>query len=75
MIDSAMELMSENISLNEFASVDPSETSAEDTTTLSPIVSLSAQTLDWDEALPDWVTGNHPDLIMYVHRLRPILAC
>lgn len=71
MVDSAMELMNENISLNEVASVEPLETTAEDTTTLSPIVSLSAQTLDWDEALPDWVTANHPDLIMYVHRLAP----
>jgi hypothetical protein len=60
-----MELMRENMALNdsptavqqaddpELVDQDPQE-----------MPTLSARTLDWDEPLPEWVTANHPDIIM-----------
>ena len=60
-----MELMHENIALNDSPSAiqqveSPNETEPE----LHDMPTLSAKTLDWDEPLPDWVTANHPDIIM-----------
>ena len=60
-----MELMDENMALNDSPSViqqveSPNETELE----LHDKPTLSAKVLDWDEPLPDWVTANHPDIIM-----------
>jgi len=60
-----MELMKENMALNDsppaIQQVEcPNETELE----LHDMPTLSAKTLDWDEPLPDWVTANHPDIIM-----------
>jgi hypothetical protein len=60
-----MELMRENMALNESS---PAVQQADDPELpeQEPQVmpTLSARTLDWDEPLPEWVTANHPDIIM-----------
>lgn len=69
-----MELMSENTALNTSpASKSPgmTENAVDPNTEAMPTVELQARTLDWDENLPEWVTSNHPNLIMYVHLLTP----
>ena len=65
-----MELMRENIAINASASSSGTNENGtvcgSGTTKSSSSMSLEARTLDWDEELPEWVTSNHPDLIMFV---------
>lgn len=61
-----MELMYENIAQNDprpsaVKGVDEAG-HANDEIQKGP--TLSAKTLDWDNPLPDWVTDNHPNIIM-----------
>ena len=62
-----MELMRENMALNDSPPSPKQTTDAEpDEGEPRVIPTLSAKTLDWDEPLPEWVTTNHPDIIMLV---------
>lgn len=65
-----MELMHENIALNTFDDgrrASPSEEGdAGERPTSNACPRLLARTLDWDQPLPNWVTANHPDLVMCV---------
>jgi hypothetical protein len=63
-----MELMRENMALNDSSPSPKQTTDADpDEGESQAIPTLSAKTLDWDEPLPDWVTTNHPDIIMSVN--------
>jgi hypothetical protein len=63
-----MELMRENMALNVSPPSPKQTTDAEpDEGEPQAIPTLSAKTLDWDESLPEWVTTNHPDIIMSVN--------
>jgi hypothetical protein len=64
-----MELMRENIALND-PPPSPKQTpdAAPEEKEPQAIPTLSAKTLDWDEPLPEWVTTNHPDIIMLVNQ-------
>jgi len=67
-----MELMRENMALNDSPSTIKQADDPELPEQESHIPTLSAKTLDWDEPLPEWVTANHPDIIMYVY---PLSGC
>jgi hypothetical protein len=63
-----MELMRENMALNDSPPSPKQMTDADpDEGESQAIPALSAKTLDWDESLPEWVTTNHPDIIMSVN--------
>jgi hypothetical protein len=63
-----MELMRENMALNDSSPSPKQTTDADpDEGESQAIPTLSAKTLDWDESLPEWVTTNHPDIIMSVN--------
>lgn len=66
MVDSALELMRENMALNEPRQhLDETEDAdGADREGPSGSVTLSAKTLDWDAPLPDWVTTDHPHVVM-----------
>jgi hypothetical protein len=64
-----MELMRENMVLNDSPPSPKQTTDAEpDEGEPQARPTLSAKTLDWDESLPEWVTTNHPDIIMLVNQ-------
>jgi hypothetical protein len=62
-----MELMRENMALND-SPPSPEQTTDAEPEGMEPqaMPTLSAKTLDWDESLPEWVTTNHPEIIMSV---------
>jgi hypothetical protein len=60
-----MELMRENMALNDSpTAVQQADDSELPEQVPKSVPTLSAKTLDWDEPLPEWVTANHPDIIV-----------
>jgi hypothetical protein len=63
-----MELMRENMALNDSPPSPKQMTDAEpDEGEPQARPTLSAKTLDWDVSLPEWVTTDHPGIIMSVN--------
>lgn len=64
--------MDENIALNNLNSqmnhISTDHENGQEEQPRGPFV--DARILDWDQPIPDWVNKDHPELIMYVHRIK-----